>query len=97
MIEMRKEAMLVTGAGQIGMALARRTGFGKKMILGDKSLKNAENIAKIMNDAGFDRKLSAAIPESTVLKGLTIRGNDCQNKQDSVRKSVNNWIAGFDI
>ena len=46
--------MLVTGAGQIGMALARRTGFGKKIILGDKSMKNAETIAKTMNDAGYD-------------------------------------------
>ncbi len=47
--------------------------------------------------SGFDRKLSAAIPESTVLKGLAIRGNDCQNKQESVRKSVNDWIAGLGI
>lgn len=36
------------------MALARRTGFGRKIILGDKSMKNAETIAKIMNDAGYD-------------------------------------------
>ena len=52
--EIRKEVMIVTGAGQIGMAIARRVGFGKKIILGDKSLKNAETIAKIMNDAGYD-------------------------------------------
>ena len=30
---MKKEVMIVTGAGQIGMALARRIGFGKKIIL----------------------------------------------------------------
>ena len=46
--------MIVTGAGQIGMAIARRTGFGKKIVLGDRSLKNAEAIAKIMNEAGYD-------------------------------------------
>lgn len=46
--------MLVTGAGQISMAIVRRCGFGKKIILGDKSMKNCETIAKIMNDAGFD-------------------------------------------
>lgn len=51
---MEKEVMLVTGAGQISMAIARRTGFGKKIILGDKSMKNAETIAEIMNKAGFD-------------------------------------------
>ena len=43
--------------------------------------------------SGFDKKLSSAVPGSTVLKGLATRGNDCQNKQDSVRKSVNDWIA----
>ena len=40
---MKKDVMIVTGAGQIGMAIARRVGFGKKIILGDKSLKNAIN------------------------------------------------------
>ena len=51
---MKKDVMLVTGAGQISMAIARRTGFGKKIILGDKSRKNCETIANIMNSAGFD-------------------------------------------
>jgi hypothetical protein len=45
--------------------------------------------------SGFDKKLSSAIPGSTVLKGLAARGNDCQNEQDNVRKSVNDWIAGL--
>lgn len=49
-----KEVMLWTGAGQIGMAIARRIGFGKKIIVGDKNLDNAKAIAKIMNEAGFD-------------------------------------------
>ena len=51
---MNKEVMIVTGAGQISMAIARRVGFGKKIILGDKNIKNAETTAKIMTDAGFD-------------------------------------------
>ena len=49
-----KEVMLVTGAGQISMAIARRIGYGKKIILGDKNMQNCETITKIMNDAGFD-------------------------------------------
>jgi len=49
-----KEVMLVTGAGQISMAIARRIGFGKKIILGDKKIENANAIAKIMNEAGYD-------------------------------------------
>lgn len=51
---MRKEVMLVTGAGQISMAVARRIGHGKKIILGDKKVENANAIAKVMNEAGFD-------------------------------------------
>ncbi len=51
---MAKDVMLVTGAGQISMALARRVGFGKKIVLGDKNPKNCEMVAKIMNDAGYD-------------------------------------------
>ena len=49
-----KDVIILTGAGQIGMAIARRIGFGKKIVVGDKSLKNAQTITKIMNDAGFD-------------------------------------------
>ena len=51
---MKKEVMLVTGAEQISMAIARRIGFGKKIILGDKKIDNANAIAKIMNAAGYD-------------------------------------------
>lgn len=43
--------------------------------------------------SGFDRKLASACPNSTVLDGLAIRGNDCQNKQNSVRSTVNDWLA----
>jgi NAD(P)-dependent dehydrogenase (short-subunit alcohol dehydrogenase family) len=51
---MKQKVMLWAGAGQIGMAIARRIGFGKKIIVGDKSKANAEITAKIMNEAGFD-------------------------------------------
>lgn len=49
-----KEVILLTGAGQIGMAIARRIGYGKKIIVGDKSINNACCIAEIMNNAGYD-------------------------------------------
>lgn len=49
-----KDVMIVTGAGQISMAIARRVGYGKKIIMGDKSLENAKTIATIMNNAGYD-------------------------------------------
>lgn len=50
----RKDVMIVTGAGQISMAIARRMGFGKKIVMGDKNINNAKAIAEIMNNAGFD-------------------------------------------
>lgn len=49
-----KDVILWTGAGQIGMAIARRIGSGKKIIIGDKNTANAEATAKIMAEAGFD-------------------------------------------
>lgn len=49
-----KDVMILTGAGQIGMAIARRMGYGMKIVIGDKKQENAQMIAKIMNDAGFD-------------------------------------------
>ena len=51
---MKNDVMILTGAGQIGMAIARRMGYGKKIVIGDKKPENAQTIAKIMNDAGFD-------------------------------------------
>lgn len=51
---MNKKVMILTGAGQIGMAIARRMGYGMKVVIGDKKLENAETISKTMNEAGFD-------------------------------------------
>lgn len=51
---MTKDVMILVGAGQIGMAIARRMGYGMKIVIGDKNKTNAEAIAKTMNEAGFD-------------------------------------------
>ena len=51
---MKKEVLIVAGAGQISLAIARRVGFGKKIILGNRSLDKGEAMAKLMNEAGFD-------------------------------------------
>lgn len=48
------DVMILTGAGQIGMAIARRMGYGLKIIIGDKRMENAAQIADTMNKAGFD-------------------------------------------
>lgn len=49
-----KNVMILTGAGQIGMAIARRMGYGMKIVIGDKNKANAEAIVETMNKAGFD-------------------------------------------
>ncbi len=49
-----KDVMILTGAGQIGMAIARRMGYGMKIVIGDKRVENAQAVSKIMNEAGFD-------------------------------------------
>lgn len=49
-----KDVMILTGAGQIGMAIARRIGYGMKIVIGDKKMENAAGIAGIMVNAGFD-------------------------------------------
>ena len=41
--------MIFTGFGQIGMAIARRMGYGMKIVIGDKNQANAT-----INEAGFD-------------------------------------------
>ena len=50
----KQDVVLVTGAGQLSMAMARRMGYGKKIILGDKNVQHAKDIAQIMVQAGFD-------------------------------------------
>ena len=49
-----KNVMILTGAGQIGMAIARRMGAGMKIVIGDKNPQHAASIAETMNWAGFD-------------------------------------------
>jgi len=46
--------IVVIGAGSIGQAIARRVGAGKKVLLADLRLENAEAAAKVLSEAGFD-------------------------------------------
>jgi NAD(P)-dependent dehydrogenase (short-subunit alcohol dehydrogenase family) len=48
------DIIVLIGAGQLGMAIARRMGYGKKTFIADWKLDNANTIAKIMEGAGFD-------------------------------------------
>ena len=54
MSNMKKEVMILTDAGQIGMAIARRMGYGKKIVVGDLNPESTEAVCRILNEAGFD-------------------------------------------
>lgn len=49
-----KNVMIVTGAGQIGLAIARRMGTGMKIVIGTRRLESGERVAELLNNAGFD-------------------------------------------
>lgn len=51
---MDKKIMLVVGAGQISLAITRRLGTGKKILIGDLKKDHAEAAATLLQQAGFD-------------------------------------------
>lgn len=51
---MKKEVMLVTGAGQIGLAIARRMGYGKKIVIANLTIEGAQETLTTLTNAGFD-------------------------------------------
>ena len=72
-----KDVMILTGAGQIGMAIARRMGYGMKIVIGDKKPENAQAIAEIMNNAGFDAvamEMDLSSRDSIVTYSRRLRG-----------------------
>ena len=72
---MKKEVLLWTGAGQIGMAIARRVGYGKTIVVGDRSLENAQRAAGTMEAAGFDViPMEMDLSSRTSIRGLIQEG-----------------------
>lgn len=53
-MSIKKDVIVLTGAGQLGMAIVRRMGYGNKIFVADWKLENAEAIAKTLTEAGFD-------------------------------------------
>jgi len=41
-MKIKKDIIVLTGAGQLGMAIARRMGYGNKIFIADWKLENAE-------------------------------------------------------
>lgn len=50
----KQEVLVLTGAGQLGMAIARRVGYGKKVFVADWRIENADATARTLCEAGFD-------------------------------------------
>jgi NAD(P)-dependent dehydrogenase (short-subunit alcohol dehydrogenase family) len=51
---MKKNVIVVIGAGSIGQAIARRVSAGKQVLLADLRQGNADAAAKVLADAGFE-------------------------------------------
>ncbi len=51
---MKKDVVLLVGAGQIGLAITRRIAHGKTVIVGDVKRENADAVAQVLNEAGFE-------------------------------------------
>lgn len=51
---MNKKIIVVTGAGSMGQAIARRIGAGKHILLADLKKDQVEMASAILSDAGFD-------------------------------------------
>ena len=72
-----KKVMLLVGAGQIGMAIAHRVGTGMKIIVGDKKTENTENIAAILNNAGFDAfPVETDLSDRASIQSMIARGQE---------------------
>ncbi|KSB88105.1 short-chain dehydrogenase [Caulobacter vibrioides] len=48
------QVIVVIGAGQIGQAIARRVGVGKRVLLADMRRENAKAAAEVLANAGYD-------------------------------------------
>ena len=85
-VKKMKNVMLWAGAGQIGMAIARRMGAGMKIIVGDKRFESAQAMAKTMNEAGFDVvPVEMDLSSRTSIKALIAEGQ----KYGEIRMLVN--------
>lgn len=51
---MKKQVVVLVGAGSIGLAIARRVGAGKHVLVADYSERNALAATELLEDAGFE-------------------------------------------
>ena len=63
-----KDVIVVIGSGSIGIAIARRVGVGKHIVLADLREDNAKAAAVLLNDAGY--RVSTAIVDVTIRESV---------------------------
>ena len=69
-----KNVMIVTGAGQISLAITRRMGSGMKVVVGDKVMTHAESFCETLNNAGFDAEsFEMDMSDRNTIKALVTR------------------------
>jgi len=67
-----------------------RTNFENEDLSGKKLLPFSTHEGSGL--ANFDSALAEACPDSEVLEGLAVRGQDAQNDQDNVKADVKDWL-----
>lgn len=67
----KKDIVVLTGAGQLGMAIVRRMAYGKKVFVADWKMENADAITKTLIEAGFNATaIKTDISSRTSILGL---------------------------
>lgn len=90
-----KNVLVLTGAGQIGLAIVRSIGSGMKIVVSDKSAANAASAALLLNNAGFDavehscdissKESVAELIKGTSVNSSTLRASFRTISSDSLR------------
>lgn len=71
---MNKEVIVVIGAGGIGIAIARRQGFGRTVLLADSDEKTLVSATQSMRDAGYAIETQIAdVTSRESVKALAVR------------------------
>lgn len=77
---MKKDSVIWIGAGQIGLAIVRRIASGKKIIIGDKNIVNAQAAAEVLNNTGFDAvTMEADLSSRDSILSLISEAHKCGN------------------
>jgi NAD(P)-dependent dehydrogenase (short-subunit alcohol dehydrogenase family) len=81
-----RNVIVLTGAGQLGLAIARRMGYGNKILVADWKLENAIAMAGTMKEAGFD---AAAMNVDISSKASVLQLVESAQKEGEISMFIN--------